>query len=64
MSPGSYLVIGCGYFGSGAGEKIQRKDLHSKVTVVDKNEEAIKKISHLPAKAVNGNSILPIWWYQ
>jgi FlaA1/EpsC-like NDP-sugar epimerase len=44
----SYLIIGCGHFGTQATEKLLRKDPHSKITIVDKNEKAFKQVSHLP----------------
>jgi len=43
----SYIIIGCGRFGGRAAEKLYRKDPRSKIMVVDKDKEAIKKISHL-----------------
>jgi hypothetical protein len=50
----SYLIIGCGYFGSQAVLNLLEKDPRSKITVVDKKKKAIKKISHLPVKIVVG----------
>jgi hypothetical protein len=47
-SPHTYLIIGCGHFGSRAAEKLLKKDPLSKIIVVDKIKESIKKISHLP----------------
>ena len=52
MSSLSYLIIGCGHFGGRAVEKLHRKDPHSKIIAVDKNEERIKNISHLPIETV------------
>lgn len=43
-----YLIIGCGHFGSRAGEKLLRKDPHSKIVIVDKCKEALQKVSRLP----------------
>jgi len=45
MIPRSYIIIECGHFGSRAVEKLHKKD--PKIIAVDKNEEQIKKISHL-----------------
>jgi hypothetical protein len=58
MIPRSYIIIGCGHFGSRAVEKLHRKDSHSKIIVVDKNKEAIKKISHLPVETVICDGLL------
>ena len=44
----SYLIIGCGYFGSRAVERLLKKDLRSRITVVDKNKQALRKISSFP----------------
>jgi hypothetical protein len=44
----TYLIIGCGHFGSRAAKKLFQKDLHSKIIVVDKNRRALQKVSHLP----------------
>jgi hypothetical protein len=45
MNPHSYLIIGCGHFGSQAAEKLLRKDPRSKIIVIDKDKSAIKKVS-------------------
>jgi hypothetical protein len=58
MIPRSYVIIGCRHFGGRAVEKLHRKDPHSKIIVVDKNKEAIKKISHLPAETVICDGLL------
>jgi len=58
MSPRSYLIIGCGHFGSRAAEKLLKKDPRSKIIVVDKNKEAIKKISHLPVETTVGDGLV------
>jgi saccharopine dehydrogenase-like NADP-dependent oxidoreductase len=47
MNSPTYLIVGCGYFGSRAAEKLLRKDPKPKITVVDRNEEAVKKVSVL-----------------
>jgi saccharopine dehydrogenase-like NADP-dependent oxidoreductase len=39
MNPSSYLIIGCGHFGSEAAEKILRKNPGSKIIVVDRKKE-------------------------
>lgn len=43
----TYLIIGCGHFGSRAAEKLFQKELHSRIIVVDKNKRALRKVSHL-----------------
>jgi hypothetical protein len=48
----SYLIIGCGHFGSQAITKLLRKDPRSKIIVVDKNKKALQKISHFPAEPI------------
>ncbi len=54
----SYLIIGCGRFGGRSVEKLYRKDPWSKITVVDKDKEAIKKISCLPVETVVNDGLL------
>ena len=44
----TYLIIGCGHFGSRAAKKLFQKDPHSKIIVVDKNKKALQKVSRLP----------------
>jgi|APFre7841882630_1041343.scaffolds.fasta_scaffold11233_2 hypothetical protein len=46
-NPHSYLIIGCGHFGSRAAEKLFQKDPHSKIIVVDQSKKALLKVSHL-----------------
>jgi hypothetical protein len=58
MSPRSYIIIGCGHFGSRAVGKFLRKDPRSKIIVVDKNKKPIKKISHLPAERIICDGLL------
>jgi hypothetical protein len=58
MNSRSYLIIGCGHFGRRAIEKLHRKDPHSKIIAVDKNEEQIKKISHLPVETIICDGLL------
>jgi hypothetical protein len=44
----SYLIIGCGHFGSRAADQLLKKDPKSKIIIVDKKREAIERVSHLP----------------
>ena len=46
-----YLIIGCGFFGRRALRKLLEKDPAAKIHVVDKDEEAIRAIAHLPVEA-------------
>jgi hypothetical protein len=48
----SYLIIGSGYFGSRAAEQLLKKNLRSKIVVVDRNKNALKKISSLSVETV------------
>ena len=50
MNPPSYLIIGCGHFGSRAVEKLLKRNPHSKITVVDKKKGPLHRISHLPVE--------------
>jgi len=52
MNSHSYLIIGCGHFGSRAAEQLLKKDPHSKIIAVDKNHRALKKLSHLPVETI------------
>lgn len=47
-NPRTYLIIGCGHFGSRAAEKLFQKGSRSKIIVVDKSKRALQKVSHLP----------------
>ena len=58
MIPRSYVIIGCGHFGGRAVEKLHRKYPRSKIIAVDKNEERIKNISHLPIATVICDGLL------
>jgi hypothetical protein len=58
MIPRSYVIIGGGHFGGRAVEKLLKEDLHSKIILVDKNKEAIKKISYLSAETVICDGLL------
>jgi len=44
----TYLVIGCGHFGSRTTGKLFRKDPRSKIILVDKDKRALQKVSLLP----------------
>jgi hypothetical protein len=46
----TYLIVGCGYFGSQAAEKLSQKDSHRKIIVVDKSKKALQNISRLPVQ--------------
>lgn len=50
MPPHSYLIIGCGHFGSRAAEKLLKTNPHSKIMVVDKKKGPLQRISHLPVE--------------
>jgi len=54
----SYLIIGCGHFGSRAAEKLLGKNPHSKIIAVDKDKDAIKKASHLPVETEVSDGLL------
>lgn len=49
-NPHTYLIIGCGRFGSRAAEKLFQKDFRSKIIVVDKSKKALQNISQLPVE--------------
>jgi hypothetical protein len=48
----SYLIIGSGHFGSRAAEQLLRKNLRSKILVIDRNKAALKRVSSLPVETV------------
>jgi hypothetical protein len=52
MSSHSYIIVGCGHFGSRAAEQLLKKDPHSKIIAVDKNPRAVKKLSHLSIETI------------
>jgi hypothetical protein len=52
MNPPSYLIVGCGHFGSRAAEQLLKKEPHSKIIAVDKNPRAVKKLSHLSIETI------------
>ncbi|MGQ9646573.1 MAG: NAD-binding protein [Thermodesulfobacteriota bacterium] len=47
MSAPSYIIIGCGHFGSRAAKQLLKKRSHPKIIAVDKSPEAMKTLSHL-----------------
>ena len=53
-----YLIIGCGRFGSRAVRILFAKRPLSRITVVDRNEEAFQRISNLPAEKVVCDGLL------
>lgn len=55
--PRSYLIIGCGHFGSRAVKILLQKDPHSKIIVVDKSKKALQKVSRLPIKTIISDGI-------
>jgi hypothetical protein len=52
MSVPSYLIIGCGHFGSRAAKQLLKKKSHPKIVAVDKSPEAVQKLFHLPLETV------------
>jgi TrkA-N domain len=52
MSVPSYLIIGCGHFGSRAAKQLLKKKSHPKIVAVDRNHEAVEKLSHLPIETI------------
>jgi hypothetical protein len=56
-NPRAYLIIGCGYFGSRAAEKLFQKNPRSKIIVVDKNKKALQKLSRLSVKSVTNEGV-------
>jgi len=48
----SFLVFGCGRFGSLAVGKLLKKNPLSKITIIDHNKRAIQKVSHFPVDAI------------
>ena len=55
--PSSYLVVGCGHFGSRAVQKLLKKDPRSKITAIDRDEKAVQKISSFPIEIVIGEAM-------
>jgi hypothetical protein len=52
MRAPSYLIIGCGHFGSRAARQLLKKKSHPKIIAVDKNCEAFTEVSHLPIETI------------
>ena len=48
----SYLIIGCGHFGSRAAKQLLKRKSHPKIIGVDKNPEVVQKLSHLPIETI------------
>jgi hypothetical protein len=53
----NYLIIGCGHFGSRAVRKLLGKRPHSKITVVDKDEKALKNDLGLPVMRIVSDAL-------
>jgi hypothetical protein len=53
----TYLIIGCGHFGSRAVKTLLQKDPHSKIIVVDKSKKALQKVSRLPIETIISDGI-------
>jgi hypothetical protein len=53
----TYLIIGCGHFGSRAVKILLQKDPHSKIIVVDKRKKALQKVSRLPIETIISDGI-------
>jgi len=54
----SYLIIGCGRFGSRAAKKLLLKDPQSKIIVVDKSKRALQKVARLPIQTEADDGLL------
>ena len=52
VSPRRYLIIGCGQFGSRAARTLLGKSPHSKITIVDRDEQALQKVFDLSVEKV------------
>ena len=52
VNMGSFLIVGCGHFGSRAVERLLQKDPHASITVIDRDPKALDPISQLPVKTV------------
>ena len=57
MKPRSYVIIGCGHFGSLAVKKLLHQNTDSRITVVDQHERVFRKISSLPVETLVGEGI-------
>jgi len=54
----TYLIIGCGRFGSRAVEKLLQKDSRAKIIVVEKSRKALQKVARLPIQTEVGDGII------
>ena len=54
----SYLIIGCGHFGSRAVRRLLEKNPHSEITVVDRDEKSLKKVFDLPVERVVSDGLV------
>ncbi len=52
-----YLIVGCGHFGSRAARQLLGNRPDSKVTIVDKKEEAFRKVSDLSVEKVASDGL-------
>jgi len=57
VKPRSYVIIGCGHFGSLAAKKLLHQDAGSRITVVDQDERTLRKISSLAVETLVGEGI-------
>jgi saccharopine dehydrogenase-like NADP-dependent oxidoreductase len=48
----SYLIIGCGHFGCRAADQLLKRDPHSKIIAVDKEEKPIQGSLTSPLKSL------------
>jgi hypothetical protein len=46
----SFLIIGCGHFGSRAAQQLLKKNPSAKIIIVDKDKKASQKVSRLPVE--------------
>lgn len=60
MKPRSYLIIGCGHFGSRAAGELLKKNPLSKITVIDKSSRALRKVSALPVETALSDGRSPL----
>ena len=51
MKAPSYLIVGCGHFGERAVLELLQKNPHARITVVDRKETSLGKVSRLPVDA-------------
>jgi hypothetical protein len=54
----TYLIIGCGYFGSKAAEKLSQKNSSPKIIVVDKSKKALLRVSRFPVQIAVDDGII------